>query len=201
MLVETIIGYVNFVLDYDLQLIEREGAFTVLECESTHTINRLKVGDESFNFTYKPDRIDRLADGTVRIVDYKTGKDETSFNPAQGLTDLFDNAKAKRRKAILQLFLYCYAYLTENPDVPMVRPVIYKLASMKDSGVMMKGGKGTTPTQFDFTLQHPVVVDFLEQMSKTLKTLYDADFIQAPEKARCCDYCRFIDFCRRLPSK
>ena len=201
MLVETIGGYVSFVLDYDLQLIEQKGAFTVLECELTHSIDRLKVSDESFNFTYKPDRIDRLADGTVRIVDYKTGKDETSFGAAPGLPDLFDNSKPKRRKAILQLFLYCYAYMTEHPDVDMVMPVIYKLASMKDSGVMLKGGRGTVPTQFQFTLDHPVVGEFLEQMCKTLKTLYGADFIQAPEKANACNYCRFIDFCRRLPSK
>lgn len=200
MQVETISSYVKFVLDYDLQLIEQKGNFNIIECEATHNINGLKVGDESFNFTYKPDRIDRLADGTLRIVDYKTGKDETSFSPSPGLLDLFDNMKSKRRKAILQLFLYCYAYMTENPDVKTIQPVIYKLASMKDSGVIIKGGKGIPPMQFEFSMGNPVVSDFLEEMGKTIKTLYDGDFIQAPENAKSCNYCRFIDFCRRLPS-
>lgn len=201
MQVETISGYVGFVLDYDLQLIEAKGPFTILECEQTHTINGLKVGSESFNFTYKPDRIDRLADGTVRIVDYKTGRDETSFSLSPGLTDLFNNASTKRRKAILQLFLYCYAYMTEHPDVKTVTPVIYKLSSMQESGVLIKGGRGTAPIQFEFSMENPVVNDFVEQMEVTLKTLYEGDFIQAPESSKVCNYCRFIDFCRRLPSK
>ena len=201
MQVETISGYVSFVLDYDLQLIEDKGPFTILECEQTHTINALQVGSESFNFTYKPDRIDRLADGTVRIVDYKTGRDETSFSLSPGLTDLFNNANAKRRKAILQLFLYCYAYMTEHPDVKTVMPVIYKLSSMQESGVKIKNGKYATPIQVEFSMENPVVSDFLEQMEATLKTLYEGDFIQAPENSKACNYCRFIDFCRRLPSK
>ena len=201
MLVETISAYVNFVLDYDLKLIAEKGAFTILECEETHKIDNLKVGNETFNFTYKPDRIDRLANGMVRIVDYKTGKDETTFGASPGLPDLFDNARSKRRKAILQLFLYCYAYMTEHPDVQTVMPVIYKLSSMKDSGVIMKSGvRGEPPIQFEFTMEHPVVKDFVEKMGQTLTTLYDEDFIQAPENAMTCNYCRFIDFCRRLPS-
>ena len=200
MLIEPISSYVCFVLDYDAQLIEHHGAFTVLECESTHNVNALRMAGESFNFTYKPDRIDRLANGTVRIVDYKTGKDETSFAMSDGLPDLFDNKKPKRCKAILQLFLYCYAYLTENPEVKTVMPIIYKLSSMKDSGVKMKGGRGTMPMQFEFSMDNPVAKAFVEQMGATLKTLYEGDFIQAPEKSGTCNYCRFIDFCRRLPS-
>ena len=201
MQVETISSYVNFVLDYDLKLIEEKGPFTIIECEKTHDIKGLRVGSEYFNFTYKPDRIDRLANGTLRIVDYKTGKDETSFLLSSELTDLFDNSKSKRCKAILQLFLYCYAYMTEHPEVKTIQPVIYKLASMKDSGVKMKAGKGTTPMQFEFSMENPVVHSFLEMMEVTLKTLYEGDFIQAPENSKSCNYCRFIDFCRRLPSK
>ena len=201
MQVETISSYVNFVLDYDLILIEDKGPFTILECEQTHTIRSLKVGSEMFNFTYKPDRIDRLTDGTVRIVDYKTGKDETTFSLSPGLTDLFNNANSKRRKAILQLFLYCYAYMTEHPDVKSVLPVIYKLAAMENSGVMIKNSRGATPMQFVFSMESPIVNDFLDQIEVTLKTLYEGDFIQAPENSKTCNYCRFIDFCRRLPSK
>ena len=200
MQVETIGTYVGFVLDYDIQLIEQQGPFKVLECEATHIVRGLTMAGESFNFTYKPDRIDRLPNGVVRIVDYKTGKDETSFSPAHELADLFDNKKPKRCKAILQLFLYSYAYLTENPEVKTVMPVIYKLSSMKDSGVKVKGGRGTAPVQFEFEMDSPVAREFVEQMGATLKTLYEGDFIQAPENSKACNYCRFIDFCRRLPS-
>ena len=80
MLVDTIKSYVDFVLDYDIELIGFKGPFTILECEEPHSVPGMEIGGVKFNFTYRPDRIDRLNDGTVRIVDYKTGKDKTSFD-------------------------------------------------------------------------------------------------------------------------
>ena len=59
-----------------------------------------------------PDRIDRLADGTVRIVDYKTGKvtDKDILiddNNAQDVVDaLFGTDNKNRPKIALQLYLY-----------------------------------------------------------------------------------------------
>ena len=205
MLIDTIESYVKFVLDYDMELIDNQGPFTILECEETHPMPLMQMGGECFNFTYKPDRIDRLNDGTIRIVDYKTGKDETTFTYHQpGLEDLFDGIMDKRRKAVLQLFLYSYAYMQENPQVTSVMPVIYKLASMKDSGVFWKENKrGSTPSQYVFKLDDPIAQEFIAEMARVIKSLYEEGFEQAPEdtKSRCCNYCRFIDFCRRTPSQ
>lgn len=202
MLIDTIKSYVGFVLDYDIDLIEDKGPFTVLECEQTHKLPSMEMGGVSFNFTYKPDRVDRLADGSVRIVDYKTGSDETVFSPDAGLPDLFDPDKDKRRKAILQLFLYSYAYLLENPSVTSVFPVIYKIGSMSDSGVLSKVKRSRMPgKQYEFKFEDTVAADFIAQMAATIGRLYDEEFGQATEGAKACDYCRFIDFCRRTPSK
>ena len=196
MLIDTIKSYVNFVLDYDKQLIaDTGGPFTVLECEQTHTLHALQTGSQCFNFTYKPDRIDRLADGTVRIVDYKTGTDETTF---ASLEDLFNPLKPKRCKAILQLFLYCYAYLVENREqgVERVMPVIYKLSSMETSGVELKG-----VGQYMFTMDDALAREFAQLMGEVVNSLYKEDFIQAAEGSHACNYCRFIDFCRRTPAR
>ena len=204
MLIDTIMSYVRFVLDYDLELIGSQGPITILECEKTHVIPAMRVGDVMFNFKYKPDRVDRLADGTVRIVDYKTGKDKTTFAASTGdvdLPDLFDPGKSDRRKAILQLFLYCYAYLAEHPEVGSVTPVIYKLASMDDSGVMMKGGRGVPDGQYVFRNDDAVAQRFLQQMASTVRSIYQEPFNQAPEGAMTCNHCRFIDFCRRAVTK
>ena len=205
MLIDTIESYVKFVIDYDLELIDKEGNFTVLECEQTHNMPAMEMGGERFNFTYKPDRVDRLADGTVRIVDYKTGRDETSFtyNENEGLSPLFECDMDKRRKAVLQLFLYSYAYLTEFPDAGRVMPVIYKLSSMKDSGVMYKTGKSAPLQQYVFSMGDGMAREFIDAMAGVIRSIYDGSFGQAPEnpKSRCCNYCRFIDFCRRTPSK
>ena len=201
MLLDTITSYVKFVLDYDIELIEKTGPFTILECEKTHKHHALEIGNQRFNFTYKPDRVDCLADGTFRIVDYKTGSDETTFAPEAGLPDLFDADVAKRRKAILQLFLYCYAYLAENKDVPSVMPVIYKVASMKDSGVISKAKRSQRPgEQYVFRKDSPVAQDFISQMAAAVSRLYNEDFGQATDGAKACNYCRFLDFCRRSPA-
>ncbi|MBR5725659.1 MAG: PD-(D/E)XK nuclease family protein [Muribaculaceae bacterium] len=200
MLIDTIKSYVDFVLDYDLELIDRTGPFTVLECEVSHQIHDMEVGTAKFHFTYKADRIDRLADGTVRIVDYKTGKDTVHFNT---MDDLFNPKKEKsdkgRRKAILQLFLYCYAYLLEHPEVEQVMPVIYKIPLMKDSGVKM--GTSALGRQYLFTMSDFVAQDFIAQMGPKVTDIFELPFNQAEDGAKACDYCRFIDYCRRKPSK
>lgn len=197
MLIDTIKSYVNFVLDYDLELIDKTGGpFTIVECEQSHPLENKRIGEATFNFTYKPDRIDRLHDGMLRIVDYKTGSDNTAFAT---MDDLFDGNKSSRCKAILQLFLYSYAYLLENPEEHQVMPVIYKLASMQDSGVTYKGENGSG--QYIFSMDDPVALDFMNKMGGVIKSLYEQSFTQAAEGAKSCNYCRFIDFCRRTPTK
>ena len=197
MLVDSIRSYIKFVLDYDKDL----APFTVLECEVTHEMPGLRIGNEVFNFTYKPDRVDRLADGTVRIVDYKTGGDTTCFVDAEGLPELFDGTMAKRRKAVLQLFLYCYAYLIEHPELQQVTPVIYKVAAMQESGVLVGGPKAKSKPQYVFSREDSTAQDFARGISDVIKSLFDDDFTQTPEGAKsgCCNYCRFIDICRRTP--
>ncbi len=196
MLLDTIKSYVEFVLDYDLELIGNSGPFTVLECEVPHHVAHMRVGAAEFNFTYKADRIDRLSNGVVRIVDYKTGKDAVDF---ASLDDLFnprrDNSEKGRRKAILQLFLYAYAYLLEHPEESQVMPVIYKIASMKDSGV--KCGKSG---QYVFSMQDAVAQSFVGEMGGVISDIFSQPFRQADDDAKACNYCRFIDYCRRKPA-
>ena len=198
MLVDTIKSYVNFVLDYD----KKVAPFTILECETKHKIRNLKIGSQEFNFTYLADRIDRLADGTLRIVDYKTGSDETWFSDKEGLPDLFEPTTKDRRKAVLQLMLYCYAYILEHPNdehgnPTKIQPVIYKIKSMSESGVFV--GKSTD--NYVFSLDDGIAKMFLEEMEKTIGRIYTEGFKQAPVELtnKHCIYCRFVDFCRRTP--
>jgi hypothetical protein len=209
MLVDTIKSYVNFVLDYDLAKIDEQGPFTIVECERRHELMSMEIGGETMHFTYTPDRIDRLNDGTLRIVDYKTGSDPTTFT---SMDDLFDRSKNKvygekgRRKAILQLFLYCYAYLLENKDVQRVAPVIYKLGAMEDSGVKTKPAGSAKNSrvpfeQYYFSMDDSEARQFIDMMGNTLNSLFNQGFGQADEGSVPCSHCRFIDFCRRMPPK
>ena len=196
MLMDTIKGYVNFVLNYDKDLIDRTGGpFTVLECELTHDRLAMPMGGVKFNFTYKPDRVDRLADGTVRIVDYKTGNERMLFST---MDDLFDPTNSNQGEGILQVMLYCYAYLLEKKELSSVTPVIYKVASMKESGVKYKPpGRGTVERQVVFSMDDDMCRDYIARMAGTIGDIFTKDFEQCDESAGSCRYCRFIDFCRR----
>ncbi len=182
--------YVMAALSHDIALLGDidDNAFTVLECERQHDIS-LSYGGVDFSFRYVADRIDRLPDGTLRIVDYKTGKDTTSF---KNVNDLFAvTTKEKNLRGILQLMLYCNAYAQENeiPDEPIM-PVIYKLRDMSEAGVIYNG------TQLaDY---HSINEEFNEKMDQVIGTLFDTSQPFEPsEDNNSCRFCRYIDFCRR----
>ena len=106
---DVVFQYVMKVLERDLEHLERSGAdsFEMLglekECFWTY---------DGFNFKGYIDRLDSLIPGTVRIVDYKTGKVEDDdinvfdHNASKVVDKLFGNDNSKRPKIALQLFLY-----------------------------------------------------------------------------------------------
>ncbi len=193
MLIDTIMSFVGFVLDHDIKLIEDQGSFTVIECEEMHYVKQMQIGGATFNFMYKPDRVDRLADGTLRIVDYKTGGDSTEIT---GVDDLFIETPSKATAlAVMQLFLYCYAYMFENSKEKQVQPVIYKVSQMESSGVIVKD-----EGQYDFKMDDEKAQDFIKRMGEIVNAIFDKSYIQADEGSRACNFCRFIDYCRRTPA-
>ena len=182
--------YALAALHYDIDLLNNidSNAFTVLECECRHDI-ALRYGGVDFNFTYIADRIDRLPDGTLRIVDYKTGKDTTKF---RSVDDLFAvTTRDKNLRGILQLMLYCNAYALEKkiPDTPIM-PLIYKLRNMDESGAIYNGEQ--------LADYHVINDDFTARMDQVIGSLFDASkpFEPSPD-VNSCRYCRYIDFCRR----
>ena len=191
-----IINTIKSALQYDMDLLSKKGggSFTVLECEKKHTV-KLSYGGESFNFTYTADRIDRLPDNTLRIVDYKTGSDLTNF---RNMEDLFDPTVSDRRKAVLQLMLYCNAYAKETGYDKAIKPVIYKLREMDKSGVFF----GTANNKVVVDDYRKYNDDFKASMDAVMKDFFDkkrcfSQTLNTNPKSRPCRYCKFMDFCRR----
>lgn len=195
--------YVCHVLDYDLKQLENRQAsyFEVYECEMNHNVTFKLPGGTAFNFTYKADRIDKInGEGALRLIDYKTGRDETAF---RSVDDLFDPSKGNLL-AILQLFIYCNAYANEHPVEQEIQPIIYKLRNMDESGIKF----GPTPRNQvvieDFRnpyLWQNVNEQFLEQLKTCMDKFFDHDtpFSQCenlPNRSPC-PYCKFVEFCRR----
>ncbi len=194
---QTLRTYVERALDIDCAAIADNGSLEVVECETQHPL-KLRLTDEvSVNFTFKADRIDRIG-STLRIIDYKTGKDDVKFNAVE---ELFTE-KSHNKQVVLQLLLYCMSYvqLGQVPrGITHIQPVVYKLSASHDNvGVKMGRGKGkeqlTIPVQ-DF-LNHPVVSTFAIEMTKHLKPLWTSPIAQTTDSENC-KYCNFKDFCRR----
>lgn len=192
---EAIMLFVESALNYDLGLLAGDNDFfTVLECERKHSDVVLNFGYEDFNFTYTADRIDRLSNGTLRMVDYKTGHDETDF---ETMDDLFLR-EDHRRKAILQLMLYCNAYALETGYTGPIKPVIYTLSDMSKANITQKVDKKKVVLN-DYLSVNDL---FKTRMGELMHEFFNvkAPFSQTrntrPQTSPC-RFCKFVDFCRR----
>ena len=121
---EVLIAYLVRILYADKKL----APFTLTDLENTYSvlITTILNGSEKKVCTGgKIDRIDVL-NGTVRIVDYKTGSVAESIN---SIGELFVEDRNKDSDGWLQTLLYCEAYLAKNP-VKIIRPSIYKIKKL-----------------------------------------------------------------------
>ena len=185
---ETIHTFINKALEYDKQLIAEQGPITVLECEEPHKAD-IDIQGTKFNFSFTIDRLDKVGD-KLRIVDYKTGKDSTLF---KSIEELFDSNKGfERPHAILQLLLYCNAWLTIDKTVTQIQPVIYKLRDIDKTGIYLND------KQYTFTPDDTINKEFMAMMKDIIGKMQDINtpFEQTPNKD-ICKHCRFADFCRR----
>ena len=214
--------FIRKALEYDLEKLkaglygehlvisETENKIIFPSDESNH--EQLVIGNQKFNFTMLIDRVDRIVENgkeIVRIVDYKTGKDDTEFN----FERMFDIGVKTENKAITQLFLYCNAYKQLHPETENIRPMIYKMLKINDSGAKIKKERSSNAMQvdsiFDEASRYPIDSDgseslndiFVKKMEKAIEDLFSKDvpFRQCDIKNadHQCKYCTFKSFCHR----
>ena len=142
-------------------------------------------------FAGRSDRIDSLDDGTLRVVDYKTGRDHLVFD---GVERLFTGKGRHRMANVLQTLLYAMMlYRSEGRDaVPalyyvrnMHRPDYSPLLEDKETG--LRGAPYSCYRE-----------RFEELLRAQLTELFDpaVPFWQC-EDADTCQYCDFNAICRR----
>ena len=148
------------------------------------TVRRMK-------FAGIADRIDRLEDGTLRVVDYKTGAPHLEF---AGIESLFRGEGKQRLSNILQTLLYAMMlYHTRGVDA---EPTLYYVRAMNrpdydprlfDCELDLRGGRYTH-----------YAGRFEELVGETLAEMYDpaTPFRQCAD-ADTCKYCDFNVLCRR----
>lgn len=142
------------------------------------------------------DRIEKT-DSHVRIVDYKTGKDEKSFSD---ILSLFDRENKSRNKAVLQTFIYGLLYLNapiERADLP-IQAALFNIRDLfrPDFSPVIQIGKGNSKNEIgDIST---FLDEFTGEMKGLFEEIYDADvpFTQTVDLKKC-GYCPYSGMCNR----
>lgn len=172
--------------------------------DAEHVIDStMRLADDlCINFTQSLDRIDRVyppghygdpTQGTIRIVDYKTGKDETKFSDVESLFVDPDASDKHRHKAILQLMFYSRAYAEKFRYDGPVQPLIYKLQTIYTEGL-----KPLIYNDSVFDDYHAILDEFNTRFEAVVREMLlpDEPFTQTDNPDNC-KYCAFKPLCRR----
>lgn len=144
----------------------------------------------SVNFKMSVDRVDEIAPGMLRFIDYKTGSDVVQPTTV-------DNIFTRGRHdddAIFQLLTYCVFYADTVDNSAGIQPVVYPFKTMiSDNEIPVINVEGTEIDDF----RH-IEETFRERLTEMMKEIFSPDtvFDQA-EDEKSCRYCPFLDLCGR----
>lgn len=167
----------------------------------SHTFDWQITPDRNIRFTFFIDRVDRLNDGSLRFVDYKTGRDQLEVKDMENLfwrtpdpaVEPVDN------KAMFQLLTYAEAYsdLMQSLGQPLGAGISLEITRVVDPansiGMKLKIGG----TEID-NHRSEAVKDFRANLNQLVESIFDPDkpFCQTPFD-KYCHFCQFKNICHR----
>ncbi|WP_448636678.1 PD-(D/E)XK nuclease family protein [Pedobacter panaciterrae] len=137
------------------------------------------------------DRVD-VKDGKIRIVDYKTGKDQLKY---KDFPSLFEDQAKDHNKALIQTLFYTYVY-EQVKGRQYVEPHLYTVRDFKEGTLFKEKQKGGLVLQ-DQSLEAFKSM-FADKLNEKLNELFDENipFLQTENKENC-SYCPYKDICQR----
>ena len=148
------------------------------------------IGDASVTVRLKGiiDRVDRKGD-TVRVLDYKTGRDEKKIN---SIASLFDRDDKRRNKAAMQAMLYAFLYEPRATPNEKITPGLVNAKELFAEHFDPRLILGKHPID-DY---QPYAAEFTQALTGLLSELYDptVPFTQTDDLKKC-DYCPFVRLC------
>lgn len=142
----------------------------------------LDLGDIKVRLNGKFDRVDRLSEsGTVRILDYKTGKVE--FKPQVTVGECFEKYELKEA---FQGYFYAYLY---DQRYPLVEKKVgfYAARSLSEGILYLNEGA---------VISREALTEFKERLMELIREILTGDFAQTEEESRC-RYCPYNRICNR----
>ncbi len=195
---EVVKQYANAYLDYDATSVPFVVEDLEIKLNQPFAVT-LKDRQRNVWFNGIIDRLD-FVNGIHRMVDYKTGADDTEF---VNIEKLFDREDKKMNKAALQTLMYAWIFNRTFPEKDKFEPALLPMRKMQEQKerfspqLMSKPNRGERlPINAETILPH---LNQLEDHLKiVLEELFDANvpFDQTDQLDRC-TYCDFIDICGR----
>lgn len=160
----------KFFLDHEATSDERQVSEVVaLEQKLTDTI---ALGSGTFEFSFIVDRIDRMADGSVMIVDYKTGASDITPQSLERVASL-ELTRENIRDTVksFQLPLYLYVLAKQYPGVP-INAALYNLRTLKLSKFL----------KYPTSDVEPLLRPYLDALEVVMAEICDSDvpFVNDP---------------------
>lgn len=178
---DVLVRYVNRILTYDAH---RKDLFVVDRLE-----HKISVPLHGVTISGTTDRVDRLEDGSLAIVDYKSGKgDKLNMD---SIERLFDTDKTN--KAAFQTMLYCSMFKAmERIDATPMLYICNQMASPDYSPYLEMKKEVIT----HITLEYET--EFNDRLESLITTILDESvpFIQCEDTDKC-QWCDYSTICKR----
>ena len=183
---------VKYILRGVLRYDENRSGFTIHGLEDDVDCSYPISGGRRVSLSGRADRIDKLSDGTLQIIDYKSGNvPHLNFNSIEGL---FRGAAEERISNIFQTLLYSMM-LTKKHDTESMPSLYFASKMLGDdySPNIIDTSSGEVIERYSM-----VASDFEAELSAVLEELFDMSkpFVQC-EDVDMCKYCDFKSICRR----
>ena len=188
LIAEMIRKYVEKILYWDSKLTP----FQYIGSEKRITSNMMLDDGREIQLKGFIDRLDNV-NGTTRIVDYKSGRGNNSFDT---VAHLFDKNFKDRSKAVMQVFMYAWMYGCQTGEESL-RPSIYYTRTLFfdtfDSGIYVRTGRGKKELVSDFSVYRN---EFEYALKSCLQEIFDPSipFTQTALENSCV-YCQFKGLC------
>ncbi|MEA3496133.1 MAG: PD-(D/E)XK nuclease family protein [Bacteroidota bacterium] len=195
---EVLKSYINQILRFD----KKYAPFEILSVEDSNKKYNINFDIELENKANKVrlkgiiDRVDKKGN-VIRVIDYKSGKDEIHF---QNIESLFDAENPKRNKAAMQTLFYGMLYYEKtNNKNEAIQSAVFSVKNMFnkyfDPVISFKEKRKPKERINDIK---PLLEEFKENLKITLEEIFDSenDFVQTENEEKC-KYCPYTGICDR----
>lgn len=147
----------------------------------------LALNERMVKFQGKADRIDRTQDGTLLIVDYKTGAESWKGFDDTFLEDIFDSKKHSGYN--IQILFYAWLLERENHESRPIKAVVMDVRSLLTSDRFQNFIRETHDLRDHFS-------DWEKQLTKLVEQILapEIPFTQTTD-TQVCNYCPFKKIC------